>query len=145
MPRRPNASLVAAAAILAAPLALAAAAPASAQTVPDETPAGITAPDGVGRTLPSPGLGADRDVLPERDDLRGLDQQITVGPIDDQAVLPDREEGVLRGAGVGLRENDTAIGEVEPRPGAGLGERDRTILNQDMGIEDSGLGDDDGL
>lgn len=144
MPRTPNASLVAAAAILAAPLALAAA-PASSQTVPDETPAGITAPGEVGRSLPSPGLTEDRDVLPERDDLRGLDQQITVGPVGDESVLPGGDEDVLRGAGVGLRENETDIGEVEPRPGAGLGERDRTILNQDMGIEDSGLGDDDGL
>ncbi|HEV7370930.1 hypothetical protein [Arenibaculum sp.] len=140
MPRTPNAPLVAAAAILAAPLALAAAAPASAQTVPDETPAGITAPDEAGRSLPSPGLTEDRDVLPERDDLRGLDQQITVGPVGDESVLPGGDEDVLRGAGVGLRENETAIGEVEPRPGAGLGERDHTILNQDMGIED-----DDGL
>jgi hypothetical protein len=68
------------------------------------------------------GLTEDRDLLPEQES-RGLQDQVNVGNVEDEQVLGDEEEGQPRGAGVGLREDESDMGEVPQLPPLGL-ERD---------------------
>ena len=71
---------------------------------------------------PSIGLTEDRGVIPEREG-RGLSDQVDIGTVEDEQVLAGEDEGQPRGAGVGLRENESDIGEVPRGPAPGL-ERD---------------------
>ena len=71
----------------------------------------------------SVGLTEDRDLLPEQERERGLPDQVNVGTVEDEQVLAGEEEGPLRGAGVGLREDESGVGEVPRGPAPGL-ERD---------------------
>jgi hypothetical protein len=68
------------------------------------------------------GLTEDRDLLPEQES-RGLQDQVDVGNVEDEQVLADEEEGQPRGAGVGLREDESDMGEAPQLPPLGL-ERD---------------------
>ena len=70
----------------------------------------------------SVGLAEDRDLLPEQEgnELQG---QVDVGTVEDEQILAGEEEGQLRGAGVGLREDESDIGEAQELPPLGL-ERD---------------------
>lgn len=71
---------------------------------------------------PSVGLTEDRGVIPEREGS-GLSDQVDIGTVEDEQVLAGEDEGQPRGAGVGLRENESDIGEVPRGPAPGL-ERD---------------------
>ena len=67
-------------------------------------------------------LTEDRDSLPEQESQR-LQGQVNVGNVEDEQVLADEEEGQPRGAGVGLREDESDMGEAPQLPPLGL-ERD---------------------
>ena len=55
--------------------------------------------------------------------VNDLQDQVNVGNVEDEQVLGDEEEGQPRGAGVGLREDESDMGEAPRLPPLGL-ERD---------------------